>query len=81
MALVDILVHMDSTPHCPARLDLAIGLARQHRARLTGLYVMAHDYYHPQDERATSAALCRAGHRCPARASSTRTRARPRTVS
>jgi nucleotide-binding universal stress UspA family protein len=55
MALVDILVHMDSTPHCPARLDLAIGLARQHRARLSGLYVIAHDYYHPLDEQITSA--------------------------
>src|SRR5690349_22805281 len=56
MALVDILVHMDSTPHCPARLDLAIGLARQHRARLTGLYVITHDYYHSLDEQAVSAA-------------------------
>lgn len=56
MALVDILIHLDSTPHCPARLDLAIGLARQHRARLTGLYVIAHDYYHPQDAQAIAAA-------------------------
>ncbi|MDO8607655.1 MAG: universal stress protein [Phaeospirillum sp.] len=34
----DILVHMDDGDRCGTRLDAAIGLARQHGARLTGLF-------------------------------------------
>lgn len=48
MALKDILVHMDNTPYCTARLDLAIALAWKHQARLTGLYVITHAYYEPR---------------------------------
>jgi nucleotide-binding universal stress UspA family protein len=48
MALADILVHIDSTPNCAARLQVAIRLAQQHRASLTGLYVITHQYYQPR---------------------------------
>lgn len=48
MELKDILIHMDSTPQCAARLDLAIDLARRRQAHLTGLYVIAHRFYEPQ---------------------------------
>lgn len=34
----DILVHMDDGERCATRLDIAIGLAKQHGARLTGLF-------------------------------------------
>ncbi len=40
MTLRDILVHVDDTPHCTARLQLAAGLARTHAARLTALHVI-----------------------------------------
>ncbi len=40
MALKDLLVHIDSSPSCPARLDLAINLAQSHDAHLIGLYVI-----------------------------------------
>ena len=56
MALADILVHVDTTPHCAARLDLAISLATRHGARLTGLYVMAPQYYQPRHGSAETAA-------------------------
>lgn len=41
MALKDILVHMDSSPAAPARLDYAIRLAQKHDAHLAVLYVVA----------------------------------------
>jgi nucleotide-binding universal stress UspA family protein len=41
MALKDILVHMDSSPATPSRLDYAIGLAQKHEAHLSALYVVA----------------------------------------
>ncbi len=41
MALKDILVHLDSSPAAPSRLDYAISLARKHDAHLTALYVVA----------------------------------------
>ncbi len=40
MALKDILVHIDNSPSCPARLDVAIDLARENDAHLAGLYVI-----------------------------------------
>ncbi|WP_431270623.1 universal stress protein [Dankookia sp. P2] len=40
MRLKDILVHLDATPRCAARLQLAVTLARQHDAHLTGLHVV-----------------------------------------
>ena len=39
MALKDILVYIDNDPGVDARLDVAIALAEQHGAHLTGLYV------------------------------------------
>lgn len=41
MALRDILVHMDSSPAAPSRLDYAISLAQKHDAHLAALYVVA----------------------------------------
>lgn len=41
MALKDILVHMDSSPAAPGRLDYAIRLAQKHDAHLAALYVVA----------------------------------------
>lgn len=37
--LKDIMVHLDQTPACHSRLDVAIRLANKHGARLTGLWV------------------------------------------
>jgi nucleotide-binding universal stress UspA family protein len=48
MALADILVHMDHQKSSAARLAVAIGLARRHRARLTGLFVVTHQFYQPR---------------------------------
>lgn len=48
MAFKDILVHIDSSPQCAARLSLAIGFARQHKAHLTGLYVISTPHYKPR---------------------------------
>jgi nucleotide-binding universal stress UspA family protein len=38
MAIRDLLVHLDSGSRAPERLDLALALARRHRARVTGLF-------------------------------------------
>lgn len=48
MAFADILVHMDQTKSCATRLRVAIDLARRFGARLTGLYVITHQYYQPR---------------------------------
>lgn len=40
MSLKDILVHLDGTETSRHRLELAIALARNHGARLTGLYIL-----------------------------------------
>jgi nucleotide-binding universal stress UspA family protein len=40
MRLKDILVHLDDSPRCPVRLELAADLAARHGAHLTGLYVI-----------------------------------------
>jgi nucleotide-binding universal stress UspA family protein len=48
MALKDILLHLDNSPSCPARLDLAVNLASAHGAHLKGLYVLSHSYYAPR---------------------------------
>jgi nucleotide-binding universal stress UspA family protein len=42
--LTDILLHLDHYPSSAPRLAVAVGLARQHRARLTGLLVVRHQY-------------------------------------
>lgn len=38
MTLANILVHLDSSPRCEARVALAVTLATRHGARLTGLF-------------------------------------------
>jgi nucleotide-binding universal stress UspA family protein len=48
MAFKDILLHMDDSPQCLTRLDLAISLAQKHKANLTGLYVTCQPLYVPQ---------------------------------
>ena len=40
MKLCDILVHLDASTRARIRLDLAVALARQHRAHLTALHVI-----------------------------------------
>jgi nucleotide-binding universal stress UspA family protein len=40
MELKDLLVHVDSDPACVARVDLAVTLAAQHGAHLTGLHIV-----------------------------------------
>ena len=40
MALKDILVHLDITPRCATRLEIAARLAMQHGAHLIGLHVI-----------------------------------------
>ena len=50
MDFKDLLVHIDDSHQCVARLDLAIKLARDYKAHLTGLYVVTHTQYTPQSE-------------------------------
>jgi nucleotide-binding universal stress UspA family protein len=40
MSLKNILVHVDESPQCKQRLDVACGLARQHGAHLSAIYVL-----------------------------------------
>lgn len=40
MSYKDVLVHLDSSPSCPARIDAGVAIARSFGARLTGLYVV-----------------------------------------
>jgi len=47
MNFKDILVHIDNRPTCVSRLQVAIQLATQQNARLSGLYVIPHPYYAP----------------------------------
>lgn len=56
MALADILVHLDGSPASDKRLHLAINLAKEHCARLTGLFVITRQYYQPQSGGAEAAA-------------------------
>jgi nucleotide-binding universal stress UspA family protein len=56
MALADILVHMDHQASSAARLAVAVGLAKRHRARLTGLFVITHQFYQPRHGTAEAAA-------------------------
>jgi len=56
MAYKDILVHLDNSPHCATRIDIAIDLAKRHGAHLTGLYVISHPYYKPRLEAVAASA-------------------------
>lgn len=55
MAIKDILLHLDNSPSCPARIDLAIQIARRHGAHIKGLYVLSHSYYAPNQTAADAA--------------------------
>jgi len=48
MAIKDILLHLDNSPDCEARVDLAVQLARKHGAHLKGLFILSHPYYAPR---------------------------------
>lgn len=48
MNLKDILVHVDNRPTCVSRLKVALQLATQQGARLTGIYVVPHPAYAPR---------------------------------
>lgn len=48
MGIKDILLHLDNSPGCSARIDLAIQIAKAHGAHLKGLYVLSHSYYAPR---------------------------------
>jgi len=50
MNFKDILVHIDCSQQYLNRLELAIRLAREHGAQLTGLYVVSHQMYKPEQE-------------------------------
>ncbi len=50
MAFKDIVVHIDHSKQCAARLALAVHLARECQAHLTGLYVVTHPVYAPRNE-------------------------------
>lgn len=45
MSLTDILVHIDASAASSGRLAVALKIAAAHRARLTGLFVVTHQYY------------------------------------
>ncbi|MDD2852990.1 MAG: universal stress protein [Desulfuromonadaceae bacterium] len=47
MSIKDILLHLDDSPACENRTDVALNLARRQGARVTGLFVEAFDYYQP----------------------------------
>lgn len=47
MAYKTLLVHLDDSRHCDARLDYACKLAHQYDAHLIGLYVVCKDLTHP----------------------------------
>ncbi len=54
MAIKDILLHLDNSPSCHSRLDLAIEMAKSHGAHIKGLYVLSHSYYAPRHTTADS---------------------------
>lgn len=47
MGLKNVLVHVDNSKRCAARLEAAIRLARTHDAHLTGIYAIPHPYIPP----------------------------------
>lgn len=48
MAIKDILLHLDNSPSCQARIDLAIQIAKSHGAHIKGLFILSHSYYAPR---------------------------------
>lgn len=55
MAIKDILLHLDNSPTCQTRIDLAIQIAKRHGAHIKGLYVLSHSYYAPNQTAAEAA--------------------------
>lgn len=56
----DILVHMDDSERCYARLEIAIGLAKRFEARLTGLFARSESHTPSAMARRASEGLVRA---------------------
>ena len=54
MEFRNILVVLDYTSSCNARLELATRLAGQHSARLSGLYVVSHGFFESKKNEAAS---------------------------
>lgn len=54
MELKNILIVLDCSPSCTARLELAIKLSKQHAARLVGLYIVSHGFFEPKQNEAAS---------------------------
>ncbi|MBT4940985.1 MAG: universal stress protein, partial [Rhodospirillaceae bacterium] len=52
MQYKDILVHVDSTKQSQARLEIAVQIAAQHDAHLTGLFVVPNLYIPPLQDMA-----------------------------
>jgi len=50
MSYKEIMVHIDCSQQYLNRLELAIEIAKQHDARLTGLCVVMHQHYKPDSE-------------------------------
>lgn len=50
MKFKDILVHIDNSHQCTNRLQLAVKLANEHKAHLTGVYIVSHIPYTYHDE-------------------------------
>jgi len=48
MAIKDILLHLDNSPSCLSRIELAIKMAQIHGAHLKGIYILPHLYYAPR---------------------------------
>lgn len=48
MAIKNILLHLDNSPSCQSRIDLAIKMAQIHSAHLKGVYILPHQYYAPR---------------------------------
>lgn len=57
MTFKDILVHMDSSKPCGARLELAIKLAGQQQARLAGIYVVGERSFFSREKSSAEAEM------------------------
>lgn len=57
MVFKDIIVHVDNSTACAHRLDLAVAIAREHSAHLTGLYVITHQRQQPYSEHSKARGL------------------------
>lgn len=52
MVIKDILVHVDNSPACAHRLELAVEIAKAHNAHLAGLYIISNLREQPYSEHA-----------------------------